>query len=398
MLHFDESMRLLDKLQVNEYKTQRLYIMDALGYVLAQDIVADHNSPEFLTSAMDGYALKYEDISLGKLPIDATNPAGNENVPTLKPQTCIKTFTGSLMPEGSDTLIPIEYVRVEDNSIIIDQEVQKGFSVREVGENYAKGDVLIQAGTKIDFSAIGVLASLNIVYIDVYQKPKVAVVSTGSELLELGEIQTSPSQIRSSNNYTIEAIVRKYDGDVISCGCVKDDKESIYSAIDKALKSSDIVVTTGGVSVGDYDFVKDVISELGASVVFKGVRIKPGQHIIVAKKDDKFIVSLPGFAYSSTVTALLYVVPLIQKFQKGNHLPRYIQATLKEPFVKRAKKAEFTACNISLEDGKYYVDFTGKKVGTSAIMTNMLGDIALVYTSEDDSSKETGEAISVLLV
>jgi molybdopterin molybdotransferase len=168
MLHFDESMRLLNELQVSEYKTQRLYIMDALGYVLAQDIVANHNSPEFLTSAMDGYALRYEDISLGKLPIDATNPAGNENVPTLKPQTCIKTFTGSLMPEGSDTLIPIEYVRVEDNSIIINQEVQKGFSVREVGENYAKGDVLLQAGTKIDFSAIGVLASLNIVHIDVY--------------------------------------------------------------------------------------------------------------------------------------------------------------------------------------------------------------------------------------
>jgi molybdopterin molybdotransferase len=398
MLHFDESMSLLDSLKVNEYKTTRMYIMDALGYVLAEDIVANHNSPEYPTSAMDGYAFRYEDQVLGKLPIDATNPAGNEKVPTLKPKTCIKTFTGSLMPEGSDTLIPIEYVRVEDNSIVIEQNVEKGFSLREVGENYSKGDILLQAGSRIDFSAIGVLASLNIVHINVYQKPRVAVLSTGSELLELGEPQTSPSQIRSSNNYTIEAIVRKYDGDVISCGCVKDDKESILNALQQALKGSDIVVTTGGVSVGDYDFVKDVIHELGATVVFKGVRIKPGQHIMVAKKDDKFIVSLPGFAYSSTVTALLYVVPLIQKFQKGNHLPRYIKATLKEPFTKRAKKAEYTACNISLEDGRYYVDFAGKKVGTSAIMTNMLGDIALVYTSEDDTSKEAGEEVSVLLV
>jgi molybdopterin molybdotransferase len=117
----------------------------------------------------------------------------------------------------------------------------------------------------------------------------------------------------------------------------------------------------------------------------------------VARKDDKFIVGLPGFAYSSTVTALLYVVPLIEKLQRGESSLRMVKAKLKEPFIKRAKKAEFTACNVTLLQGEYYVDFKGKKVGTSAILTNMLGDTALLVTSEEESSKEVGDEVNVLL-
>ena len=176
-----------------------------------------------------------------------------------------------------------------------------------------------------------------------------------------------------------------------------DEKENITNEVRAALAKSDIVVTTGGVSVGDFDFVKDVIVELGCDVVFKGVRVKPGQHIMVARKDDKFIIGLPGFAYSSTVTALLYLVPLIEKLQYGKSSLRKVRATLKEPFIKRAKKAEFTACNASLLHGEYYVDFKGKKVGSSAILTNMLGNVALLETSEDDTSKAVGDEVNILV-
>ena len=396
-MHFDESMQMIDDLEINNYKTKKLYLVDALGYVLAEDVIADHNSPEFPTSAMDGYAIVHEDMTLGRLKVGSINPAGSVVREKVLGGTCIKTFTGSLMPEGADTLIPIENVEVEGQEIIIKEEVSQGFAVREVGENYAKGQLLIPKGTKIDFPQIGVMASLNIANVLVYEKPTVAIISTGSELLELGEEQTNDSQIRSSNNYILEAIVNKYDGIPMQLGCIKDDKASITTAISDALEKSDIVVTTGGVSVGDFDFVKDVIYELGCDVVFKGVRVKPGQHIMVARKDDKFIIGLPGFAYSSTVTALLYLIPLIEKLQKGRCVMQKVKATLKEPFNKRAKKAEFTACNVSLEEGRYYVDFEGKKVGSSAILTNMLGDAALLVTSEDDTSKEAGDEVTVLL-
>jgi len=397
MMHFDESIEMIKNLEINNYKIKNLPLMEAQGYVLAADIMADHNSPEFPTSAMDGYAIIHEDMTLGTLRVGSINPAGSALKEEVIGGTCIKTFTGSLMPHGADTLIPIENVEVDGDEIIIKEEVPQGFSVREPGENYAKGQLLIPKGTKIDFPQIGVMASLNIADVLVYEKPTVAIISTGSELLELGQEQTNNSQIRSSNNYILEAIVKKYDGVPLQLGCIKDDKATITKEISEALEKSDIVVTTGGVSVGDFDFVKDVIKELGCDVVFKGVRVKPGQHIMVARKEDKFIIGLPGFAYSSTVTALLYLVPLIEKLQHGKCSLHQVKAKLKEPFVKRAKKAEFTACNVSLLQGEYYVDFQGKKVGSSAILTNMLGDVALLVTSEEDTSKEIGDEVNVLL-
>jgi len=397
-MHFDESIEMIQNLEINNYKTKKLYLTDALGYVLAEDIVADHNSPEFPTSAMDGYAIIHEDMTLGTLKVGSINPAGSALKEEVIGGTCIKTFTGSLMPHGADTLIPIENVEVDGDDIIIKEEVSQGFSVREVGENYAKGQLLIPKGTKIDFPQIGVMASLNIANVLVYEKPTVAILSTGSELLELDEEQTNDAQIRSSNNYILEAIVKKYDGVPVQLGCIKDDKASITQAVSDALEKSDMVVTTGGVSVGDFDFVKDVIVELGCDVVFKGVRVKPGQHIMVARKGDKFIIGLPGFAYSSTVTALLYVVPIIEKLQQGKCSLRKVKAILKEAFIKRAKKAEFTACNISLMQGRYYIDFKDKKIGSSAILTNMLGNVALLVTSEDDGSKEVGDEVDVLLL
>jgi molybdopterin molybdotransferase len=398
MIHFDDSISLISNLEIAEYKTQKIYLCDTLGYILAEDIITDHNSPAYPTSAMDGYAFAHRDMKFGRLTISSINPAGSALSDEVREGEAIKTFTGSLMPEGSDTLIPIENVTVEGDEIIINESVEMGFAVRAIGENYTKGETLISKGTKIDIAQIGVMASLNIVAPLVYEKPKVSIISTGSELLELGQTETNNAQIRSSNNYILEAITKKYGGVALQHGCIEDDKESITEAISKAMGQSDIVVTTGGVSVGDFDFVKDVIVELGYEVLFKGVRVKPGQHIMVARRGDSFIIGLPGFAYSSTVTALLYLLPLIAKFQNTKPPLNTIKATLKEPFIKRAKKAEYTACNISLEDGRYRVDFDGKKVGSSAILTNMLGDIALLVTSEDDSSKKVDDEVDILLL
>ena len=397
-MHFDESQEIINNIEIKNYKTSKRYLTDTLGYVLAEDIITNHNSPAFPTSAMDGYAVKHEDLALGRLKISSINPAGSDLTEEVIGGQCIKTFTGSLMPKGADTLIPIENVTVEGDDIIINEDVPYGFSVRAIGENYSEGQKLIACGTKISFADIGVMASLNIVSPLVYEKPRVAILSTGSELLELGETQTSDAQIRSSNNYILEALVKKYDGKALQLGCISDDKESILSAVELALTQSDIVVTTGGVSVGDFDFVKDVIVELGCEVLFKGVRVKPGQHIMVAKKDDKFIVALPGFAYSSTVTALLYMLPLIAKLQKGKSSLCRVEATLRSPFNKHIKKAEFTACNYSLENGNYFVDFDGKKSGSSAILTNMLGSTALLVTSEEDEPKAIGEKVQILLI
>lgn len=261
-ISYNQSLEILNSIDTTITQIEQLFISDALGRVLAEDIIAQENSPAFETSAMDGYAFKYEDTTLGKLQIIDKNPAGSVVDSEVVSGTCIKTFTGSLMPKGSDTLIPIENVTVNGEYITINTQVPQNFAVRAVGENYVYGEVLITEGTIIDFAHIGVLASLNIAHIAVYKKPTVAVASTGSEILDLGQEQTNDAQIRSSNHLTIEALARKHGSDVNQMGVVKDDKESITNLLKTALETSDIVVTTGGVSVGDYDYVKDVIKEI----------------------------------------------------------------------------------------------------------------------------------------
>ena len=398
-ISYKKSIEILNNIQLIKQTTQKLFITQALGKILAKDVIANHNSPEFPTSAMDGYAIRYEDLKSEFLEIIAKNPAGYVVESEVSLNKCIKTFTGSLMPKGSDTLIPIENVEVIENKIKIKKEVPFAFAVREIGENYKKDEVLIKKGTKIGFAEIGVLASLNISMIDVIVNPIIAVASTGSEVLDLGESQTNDSQIRSSNHLTLEVLFKSNGAEVLQMGVVKDDIDSITNLFETALQKADIVVTTGGVSVGDYDFVQDVIKDkLKAEILFHGVSIKPGMHILVALKDEKIIVALPGFAYSSTVCAILYVLPLIYKFRNSNESLPIIKAKITQDFPKKTDKTVFTACNVKYLNGEYVIDFEGKKEGTSAILTNMLESPALLIQDEDSKDLKSGDLVDILLL
>jgi len=394
---YNQSIDILDSLTIKPLNTHKVFISNSLGKVLAENLVASENSPAFVTSAMDGYAFRYEDISKGRLKIIDKNPAGSVTKTEVTSGTCIKTFTGSLMPLSSDTLIPIENVTVDGEYINIDTPVPKGFATRGIGENYKKDEILIKRNTTIDYACIGVMASLNIAQVSVYQDIKIAVASTGSEILDIGQTQTNDSQIRSSNHLTMEAIAKSYGAQVLQMGVVKDDKKSIEKLIVDSLDCSDIVVTTGGVSVGDYDFVKDIIKDkLDCEVLFQGVLIKPGQHLLMAKKENKFIVALPGFAYSSTVTFFLYVLPLLFKLKGSNESLDIVDAILTKDYIKKGNKTTFVSCNLNYKDGDYYVDFDGKKEGTSAILTNMLNKSALMMIEDNKNSLNKGDKVKVI--
>ena len=401
MITYQESIKLIENLNIKASTTERVSIDNAIGRIMAVDIIASENNPKYLTSAMDGYAIKFDDIESDSIEIIDINPAGSIVKNSVTNNNCIKTFTGSLMPEGSDTLVPIENVEVIGNSIKIVEKVSQGFAVRAIGENYSKGEVLISKDSKIDFAHIGVLASLNIPFISVYKKPIVTVLSTGSEILDVGDIETNQSQIRSSNHFTIEAIAKKYGASVNQAGVITDDYNNIKNKIKDALKNSDIVVTTGGVSVGDYDFVKDIIKvELNAEIIFKGVKIKPGQHIVLAKTiDDRYILGLPGFAYSSTVTALIYLTKLIKLFLNQKSSLPIREAIIENDINRMTGKTEFRVANLNYQDGEYRVNFDNKKVGTSAILTNMIGNqITLVEFSPTDKNIKQGEKVKIIIL
>ena len=394
---FDETIEdLVNSLDGLTKPIENVFLTDTIDRILAIDVVAKENSPLHVTSSMDGYAIKFADQKKGTLKLSSRVPAGTDISEKVEEGSCIKTFTGSLMSDGSDTLIPIENVEVNGDDVKIITPVPFGFAVRPVGENYRDGEILIKKGASIGFAQIGLMAELGFVQVPVFCKPRVAVIATGSEILDLGEPRRSLAQIRSSNHVTIEAIMKLNGADVSRVGIVQDNKELIKNKIVDALKDNDIVITTGGVSVGDYDFVKDIIKGMNPEYVVDRASVKPGRHIRVVKLDSKYIVALPGFPYSASVMAFIYILPLVRAMQGLSPEANYINAIIEEDYPKRSVYTEFTACNLFLRDGQFYVNLKGKKKGSSAILTNMLDGSALLRVEQKTQFIKKGEVVRIL--
>ena len=390
-ISFEESIKILNENLPSSKGSEKVFLSDALNRVLAKDIVAKYDNPYMPTASMDGYAINYDDLN-SEIKIIGKNPAGHFDIREIKRGEAVKTYTGSFMAKGADTLVPIENVEVNGDKLIIKEKVDKGFSVRPVGEDFKRGEVLIKKGTLLKAGEIGVLASLGIPVIDVVKKPMVSILATGEEVVDL-DSEFEMGQVRSSNNYTLTALAKSFGFEAINLGIAGDKRDEIKSKLLDALKNSDIVVTTGGVSVGDFDFVKEITGEF--DVLFHGVNIKPGQWIMLAKAGEKYIVSLPGFPYSSFVTFLLYVMPILESLENKKVLKK-IKARLKHEFVKKFKKYQFVAVNIEF-NGEFYVDTIGKKQGSSGILTNLIENKALMCLPEGLYTLEAGEMVDVLV-
>ncbi len=394
---FDKTIDdLISSMQKIEKPIENVFLTDTVDRVLAVDIVTKESSPSHPTSSMDGYAIRFSDQKKGVLKLKARVPAGTNIDQKVQMGECIKTFTGSLMSDGSDTLIPIENVRVDGNEVEILIPVLFGFAVRPVGENYSAGEVLIKKGTVIGFAQIALMAELGFVQVPVFGRPRVAIIATGSEILDIGETKTTPAQIRSSNHVALESIVKSNGADVTRMGIVQDDKELIENKIVDALKDNDIVITTGGVSVGDYDFVKDIIKSMDLEYIVDRASVKPGRHIRVVKLNSKYIVALPGFPYSAVVMCFVYILPLIRAMQGLSAQTKYIEATIEEEYKKRSPYTEFTACNLQIKNGQFFVNLDGKKRGSSAIITNMLDNSALLRIERKTKTIKKGEIVKIL--
>jgi len=391
-ISYEESLKILNENLPEVKAGERVFLDNALKRVLADDIKAAFDNPYMPTASMDGYAIRFEDMDK-EIKITGKNPAGTFEYKSIAPGEAVKTFTGSFMPENGDTLVPIENVEVKGERLIVKEKVEKGFSVRPVGEDFKKGETLIKKGTLIKAGEIGVLASLGTPVVSVVKKPVISVIATGEEVVDLDE-EYKMGQIRSSNNYTLSALGRSLGYETHNLGIAGDNKEQIKNKIISALQNSDIVVTTGGVSVGDFDFVKEITGEF--DVLFHGVNIKPGQWVMIARTGDKYVVSLPGFPYSSFVTFLLYVVPIADALENKKSL-KTVEAKLRDGFEKKFKKTQFVAVNLSFENGEYVIDTRGKKQGSSGILTNLIGNGALMVLKEGIYKLQPGEKVSVIV-
>ena len=391
-MSYADSLKIL-KDTINAWeKVEKVAITDALDRNIAYDVTAAENYPAKPVSAMDGYAFAFKE-GLNELELITDLPAGSDKGLHVEGSKCVKTFTGSLMSEGTDTLVPVENVEVSGSKIIIKKSVPKGFAVRAVGESYKKGEILIKKGTRLTYAEIALLAELGVFHVSVFIRPRVAILATGSEIKDLGEPLDSPAQIHSSNHVGIAMQIRKMGAEPILCEIVRDKAELVEKAIINALKSADILVTTGGISMGDYDFVKGALDE-NFKLIIEGAAIKPGRHIRVAKSGDKYIFALPGFPYSAMVMCVLYVRVLINTWFSQEE-PK-ITAIMDEDYKKRSPFLEFTAVNLENRDGKIFVNLNGKKLGSSAIVNNLTNEAALLIIPKETEFIAKGEVVEVL--
>ena len=344
--------------------TEQRDILSCTGYVLAEALHAEENIPPFDNSAMDGYAVRAADLQNASedepavLTIVETIAAGYAPTQQVAAGQASRIMTGAMMPEGADAVVMQEVTQREGDTVKIFEDIDKAGNVRFTGESVAEGQQVMGAGKSLRPPEVSMLASLNRPEATVYRKPTVAIVSTGDELLLLGE-PLEPGKIRESNRYGLYAQVEEAGGIPIDMGIVPDDEAEIERTFRAALAKSDALITSGGVSVGEHDFVKSVLERLG-EVNFWRVAMKPGKPQAYGISDGKPIFGLPGNPVSSLVVFELFVRPALLKMAGHTELLRpTFKATLAAPVTNSDGRVNYMRAILKESNGHYTAETTG---------------------------------------
>jgi molybdenum cofactor synthesis domain-containing protein len=302
-------------------RTELVPIDDAVNRVLAEDLVAKMNVPPFNRASMDGYAVKAKDtFGAGQfkpklLKIVGEIHAGEKSTNKIKTGECLQISTGAMMPDGADAVMMVEDTEREGNEVKIFKSVTPGSNIGKMGEDIKEGTVVLKVNVLLDAGKVGVLASQGLSRVKVYQKPKIAIIPTGEEVVQAGK-KLLPGQLYDINSHTIAALVSASSGTPVKIGIAGDKVEELRAAVEEALKS-DIVVLSGGSSVGERDLLVDVIEGWG-EILFHGVQVKPGKPTIFAMIEDKPLLGMPGYPTSCLINSYLFLAPAIRKMA---HLP-----------------------------------------------------------------------------
>ena len=341
-------------------------IENATSRICAEEIFATSFLPKFNNSAMDGYAIIYEDKN-SELEIIDTIFAGDNNDKLLEKNSCIKIMTGAKIPQNSTAIIPKEDVEeLNDNKIKILKNVKEFQHIRYIGEDINQNELLINIGDEINFSKITLLASQGISHIKVYKKPKVVVFASGEEL-KLHYEQIESFQIYNSNTPTFVARTKELGCEVTFIGQAKDSIEAIKELINNSLDAN-LIITSGGVSVGDADFTKEAFNELDFETLFDGIDIKPGKPTVLGKIKNTYILNLPGNPLASALIFEMFGKILIQKLLgEKNIYPNYILGKIKEPFFTKKGK---TTLIPGFFDGEYFAISQKRSPGMVSVLNS----------------------------
>lgn len=374
----------------------------AAGRVLSQDIKAKFNIPAFDRSPLDGYAMRAADIVSASqenpvyLQVIEEIAAGYVAAKSVLPGTTIKVMTGAPIPDGADVVIKYEELHRVGDDLQVCQKLKSGSNIVPAGEDVKTGEIIAARGTKITPPVLGLIASLGITEVPVYEKIRVALLSTGDELLNPGE-PLKPGKIYNSNLYTLHAQCCELGIDTIPLGIVDDNQAAIAAQMQKGLQEADLVITTGGVSVGDYDLVKVAVADIGAEKLFWKVDMKPGSAMIAARKGQQLIIGLSGNPASSLVAFDLLVTPVLRKMSGlVRHLPVKTEVILAEDFGKSSPQRRFLRGSIYKQGGRDYIKLTG--VQANGVLKSMVGCNVLADVPAGSSGLNAGEKLTAHII
>ena len=381
---------------------EKVSILDALGRVLGEDVIAERHNPPWDNSAMDGFAVRSEDIAQDHAiskPVTLTViedvPAGKMPTQTVGKGQAIRIMTGAPIPKGADTVVKVEDTEHTPASVRVFKPEPRGANIRPQGEDVKQGDCIIPTGTRIRSGEAGMLAILAKSFVLVYQRPRVAILSTGDELADLDE-RFSEEKIINSNSYGIAAAVQEAGGVPILLGIARDTPAALKEKISHGL-NADILVLSGGVSMGDYDFTKAVFRDLGAEMNFWKLAIRPGQPLAFGKIQGKLAFGLPGNPVSSMVTFEQLVRPAMLKLSGASGFGRpMLQAEFQEKFSKRNDRRHFLRGVLWREGGVFKVRTTGDQ--GSGILTSLVKANCLIDIPVDVERINPGDPVTVQML
>jgi molybdopterin molybdotransferase len=382
----------------------------ATGRILAKAIDSRLDFPHWDNSAMDGYAVKFADVrsSTPKHPITLEVveeiPAGYQPQREIQSGEAARIFTGAIVPAGADTIVMQEHTqRVQKNFVKIQIAPTARAFVRQRGEYARIGDPLLAVGTVLNPPEIAILAATGCSQVEVYRRPRVAILSTGDELVTPSDT-LNPGQIVDSNQYALAAFVTQAGGIPICMGIIPDDRAKLTAAMSKAIASADFVLSTGGVSVGDYDYVEAILAELGGDIQVRAVAIKPGKPLTVAKfdREDRAVVyfGLPGNPVSALVSCWRFVKLAIAKFSglpESKYQPTWLEAITTQALTADGKRETYLWGQLELTNGRYQFSLAGG-AQNSANLINLAGTNALAVVPIEIYSIEAGATVRVLVL
>jgi len=381
-------------------QSEKTDIFNCYGRTLFNDIQSEFNVPPKDNSAMDGYAVLTDDIKQAtpgspvSLKIIDEIQAGYEfKGEKLQSGNAIRIMTGAPIPEGADSVIQFEETEESGDIVKIFKSTVKYENIRFAGEDIKKGNTILKKGTRIDSAEVGLLSSLNMNEISVYVKPKVGIISTGDELAEPGFADTG--KIINSNAYVIYSEVKKYGGEPFYEGIVKDNYDDVKKKFLK-LMDNDIIISSGGVSMGRYDFIPDVLKEIGIDIKINKVLMKPGKPVIFGTAGEKVFFGLPGNPVSVMVSFLQFVRPAILKMIGNNKISKpLLKAKAKEEIIKKPGRKHFIRGIFTIENGNLSVSTTGPQ--GSGILTSMSSANCLIIIPEEVEVVKIGEYVDIQL-